>query len=140
MKYNEDRILQEALEYVASTYTGHYSGTDDVQLFDYWQSLGILTPVAIGTSMKYLARFGKKEGKNKKDLLKAMHYIVLAMYSEFYANEQFASDDGDDQSQENVLEQISKEGGVALSLEDLVLLLSDQELTNETQEGNANTQ
>ena len=32
--------------------------------------------------MKYLARYGKKQGANRKDLLKAMHYVVLALWSE----------------------------------------------------------
>jgi len=29
-----------------------------------------------------LCRFGKKDGRNRKDLLKAVHYIVLLMNSE----------------------------------------------------------
>ena len=33
-------------------------------------------------AIKYLARFGKKDGRNRKDLLKAVHYIVLLMDSE----------------------------------------------------------
>ena len=33
-------------------------------------------------AIKYLARYGKKNGKNRKDLLKAIHYIVLLMSSE----------------------------------------------------------
>ena len=33
-------------------------------------------------AIKYLARFGKKDGRNRKDLLKDVHYIVLLMDSE----------------------------------------------------------
>jgi hypothetical protein len=33
-------------------------------------------------AIKYLCRYGKKDGKNRKDLLKAIHYIVLLMSSE----------------------------------------------------------
>ena len=33
-------------------------------------------------AIKYLARFGKKNGRNRKDLLKAIHYIILLMSSE----------------------------------------------------------
>jgi hypothetical protein len=33
-------------------------------------------------AIKYLCRYGKKSGKNRKDLLKAIHYIVLLMSSE----------------------------------------------------------
>ena len=32
--------------------------------------------------LKYLCRYGKKNGQNRKDLLKAIHYIVLLMSSE----------------------------------------------------------
>lgn len=91
--YHEDEILQDAFSYIQSTYGQHYAGDRDIQLFDYWESLGILTPVAIGTAMKYLARFGKKEGANKKDLLKAIHYTVLALYSEFYSDQREKEDD-----------------------------------------------
>ena len=34
--------------------------------------------------MKYLWRYGKKDGNNKKDLMKALHYIVLAMHVDHY--------------------------------------------------------
>ena len=30
-----------------------------------------------GAAIKYLIRFGKKEGKNEKDLLKCLHYVIL---------------------------------------------------------------
>jgi len=33
-------------------------------------------------AIKYLCRYGKKDGKNRKDLLKAIHYIVLLLDSE----------------------------------------------------------
>ena len=33
-------------------------------------------------SIKYLCRYGKKNGHNRKDLLKTIHYIVLLMSSE----------------------------------------------------------
>jgi hypothetical protein len=33
-------------------------------------------------AIKYLARYGKKGGKNRKDLLKALHYAILLMYFE----------------------------------------------------------
>ena len=33
-------------------------------------------------AIKYLIRYGKKQGKNEKDLIKAIHYIVLLISSE----------------------------------------------------------
>ena len=31
--------------------------------------------------MKYAQRFGKKDGKNRKDLLKILHYTMIALYN-----------------------------------------------------------
>ena len=33
--------------------------------------------------MKYLFRFGKKNGKNRKDLLKCIHYVCLLYHYSF---------------------------------------------------------
>lgn len=80
-KYNEDKALQAIQQYVDGTYGQHYVGDGDVQTVDFWRSLGSLETTARDTAIKYLARYGKKDGKNRKDLLKAMHYIILMMYS-----------------------------------------------------------
>jgi hypothetical protein len=53
-----------------------------VQALDVYQARGTLTNTAIDNSIKYLMRYGKKDGLNQKDLLKAMHYIVIAMGNE----------------------------------------------------------
>lgn len=78
-KYNEDKVLKEVTEYIAGTYGGHYVGEDNVQALDIWKSLGTFDSSCRDTSIKYLMRFGKKEGKNRKDLLKALHYIILIL-------------------------------------------------------------
>jgi len=79
--YNEDKNLQLIREYIDSTYGQHYVGNKEIQTVDFWESLGSLETTARDTAIKYLARYGKKEGNNKKDLLKAIHYIILMMYS-----------------------------------------------------------
>ena len=48
---------------------------------DVWEALGTLEWTARDNALKYLLRYGKKDGKNKKDLLKAIHYIILMMYT-----------------------------------------------------------
>ena len=54
-RYNEGANLAELEQYVAATYGQHYGNDkDEVQLFDYWNSLGILGTVARATAMKYL--------------------------------------------------------------------------------------
>jgi len=80
-KYNEDINVAKFVDYINSTYDQHYVGDGDIQTVDFWQSLGSLETTARDTAIKYLARYGKKEGRNPKDLLKAVHYIILMMYA-----------------------------------------------------------
>jgi Protein of unknwon function (DUF3310) len=80
-KYNEDKNIDKILQYINSTYGQHYVGNGDIQTVDFWESLGSLETTSRDTAIKYLARYGKKGGKNEKDLLKAMHYIILMMYA-----------------------------------------------------------
>ena len=79
--YNEDVNMEKIQNYVNSTYNQHYVGNGQVQTIDFWLSLGSLETTARDTAIKYLARYGKKEGRNEKDLLKAIHYILLMMYA-----------------------------------------------------------
>ncbi len=77
-KYNEDKIIEECLKHIESTYKQHYVNDDGVQLMDLFFSNPYEGLIFCKTNaIKYLSRFGKKEGNNKKDLLKAVHYIVL---------------------------------------------------------------
>jgi len=80
-KYNEDVNIAKFVDYINSTYGQHYVGDGDIQTVDFWQSLGSLESTARDTAIKYLARYGKKEGRNPKDLLKALHYVILMMYA-----------------------------------------------------------
>ena len=83
MKYKEDQILDEIKKYIESTYTEHYSTTEDgFQVQDMLRHLGIDKDFCQANAIKYLARYGKKNGKNRKDLLKAVHYVILLMSSE----------------------------------------------------------
>ena len=82
MKYNEDKILKEIGEYIANTYGEHYSTTKEgMQVQDMLRHLDIDKDFCQANAIKYLCRFGKKDGKNRKDLYKAVHYIVLLLDS-----------------------------------------------------------
>ena len=82
-RYNEGEILKELTEYINKTYGEHYAA-DDFQIQDVFENIGIAEEFCRGAAIKYLIRFGKKNGKNSKDLLKCMHYIVLMFhYCEF---------------------------------------------------------
>ena len=76
-RYNEDEMLNEVLEYIKTTYQGHYVGKEEIQTTDVWHTLGSAMTTTRDTAIKYLMRYGKKGGHNRKDLLKAVHYIVL---------------------------------------------------------------
>jgi len=80
-KYNEAKYLRELADYVDGTYGEHYVA-GEIQVIDIWESMESLDTTARDTAIKYLCRYGKKQGKNRKDLLKAMHYIILMMYAE----------------------------------------------------------
>ena len=79
--YNEDVNIDLIKNYIDSTYGQHYVGNKEIQTVDFWESLGSLSTTSRDTAIKYLARYGKKSGYNKKDLLKAIHYIILMMYA-----------------------------------------------------------
>lgn len=85
-KYNEDKILNDLYEYLKSTYGEHYTTDteDSIQCFDAWIAMGDATPTFRNTGIKYLWRYGKKNGNNKKDLMKALHYIVLCLHNDHY--------------------------------------------------------
>ena len=77
-KYNEGRILRKVEEYLSSTYKGHYVGEESkVQTLDLIDSIGDAEAFCRSNAIKYLSRFGKKDGKNPKDLLKVIHYAIL---------------------------------------------------------------
>ena len=80
-RYSEDKFLKEVGDYVESTYAGHYVGGGQYQTVDIWNTLGSAATTCRDTAIKYLMRYGKKDGHNKKDLLKAVHYITCLLYT-----------------------------------------------------------
>ena len=83
MKYKEDKIINEIKSYVETTYTQHYSTTDEgFQVQDILRHLDINKDFCQANAIKYLCRYGKKNGYNRNDLLKAVHYIILLMSEE----------------------------------------------------------
>lgn len=83
-RYNEDELLKELEAYIESTYGQHYVGGDGsgLQIQDLFHSVGIAVPFCQANAIKYLARYGKKNGRNRADLLKALHYTILLLHFE----------------------------------------------------------
>lgn len=77
-KYEEDKTLKEVEQYLSSTYHSHYtSETSKTQTLDLIESIGDAEAFTRSNAIKYLSRFGKKNGKSKQDILKAIHYCIL---------------------------------------------------------------
>ena len=77
-KYSEDRILKELAEYIDKTYNAHYSH-NKFQATEFIMDSGHGEGFCIGNIIKYAQRFGKKDGKNEKDLYKVIHYAIILL-------------------------------------------------------------
>lgn len=87
-KYNEDKTLKAAEEYISSTYHQHYTSDESkVQVLDIIEAIGDGVPFCRDNLIKYSARFGKKNGFSKLDALKIIHYgILLYNFAGFHKN------------------------------------------------------
>ena len=79
-KYNEDKILKDVSEYVTKTYSEHYS-RNKFQATEFIMDNGHGEGFCIGNIMKYAQRYGKKSGYNRNDLMKIIHYTIMAIYN-----------------------------------------------------------
>ena len=83
-KYHEEEILKDIEEYVSNTYNGHYTGTKHefrkVQTIDLMAARDIAAQFCQANILKYGSRYGSKDGRNKKDLLKVIHYAMLLLH------------------------------------------------------------
>lgn len=81
-KYSEDEILAELKVYLNSTYKEHYGSSDGKKIqvtefiMDQCENFDFLK----GCAIKYVSRYGKKGGYNRKDLLKAVHYLIFMLH------------------------------------------------------------
>ena len=78
-KYDEDRLLSDIREYIDDTYDQHYSH-NNFQATEFIMDSGHGEGFCIGNIMKYAQRYGKKNGKDRNDLLKIIHYGMMALY------------------------------------------------------------
>ena len=83
-KYNEDKILKEVEDYVTGTYHGHYCGDQDgyadIQTIDLMAAKKLAAGFCQANILKYGSRYGDKDGRNKRDLLKVIHYAMLLLH------------------------------------------------------------
>ena len=79
-KYSEDKALAELSEYIDATYDEHYS-KNKFQATEFIIDGGHGEGFCIGNIMKYAQRYGKKNGYNRSDLLKVVHYGIMAIHN-----------------------------------------------------------
>ncbi len=78
-KYNEDQLVSDLKKYVDETYGEHYA-QNKVQTTEFVIDAGHGEGFTLGNIIKYTQRYGKKAGKNRADLLKVLHYGLMALY------------------------------------------------------------
>ena len=78
-KFHEDIILKVAKGYIDNTYKEHYAN-GKYQATDLIVDAGHGEGFCMGNIMKYAMRYGKKDGRNQIDLLKLIHYAIIAYY------------------------------------------------------------
>ena len=76
-KFNEDKHLIEIKEYIDSTYGKHYA-KGNFQATEIIMDAEHGRGFCLGNIIKYAIRFDKK-GDSRVDLLKIIHYAILAM-------------------------------------------------------------
>jgi hypothetical protein len=83
-KYNEEKIFKDVEDYVLSTYHGHYCGDEDgyadIQTIDLMAAKKLAAGFCQANILKYGSRYGDKDGRNKRDLLKVIHYAMLLLH------------------------------------------------------------
>ena len=83
-KYHEKEIFADLEHYISSTYNGHYTGSSheyrNVQTLDLMAAQDIASGFCQANILKYGSRYGSKDGKNKRDLMKVIHYAMLLLH------------------------------------------------------------
>jgi len=85
--FDENKYLQEITSYINKTYSQHYS-QGKYQATDTIIDAGWGEGFCLGNIIKYCKRYGKKDGNNKADLLKIIHYAIIQLYIHDTANKE----------------------------------------------------
>jgi len=78
-KFDEDGALDELRDYIDGTYSGHYA-TDKYQATDIIIDSGFGEGFCMGNIIKYCKRYGRKNGKNRDDIMKILHYAIIMLH------------------------------------------------------------
>ncbi len=81
-RFSEDRVLREIKEWIDGTYSKHYS-MNKIQSTEFVADAGHGEGFCIGNIIKYAQRYGKKNGYNREDVLKIIHYAIILLGIEY---------------------------------------------------------
>tara|TARA_B100001057_G_scaffold497713_1_gene602610 strand:- start:1005 stop:1295 length:291 start_codon:yes stop_codon:yes gene_type:complete len=79
-KFNEKNLIDDLQSYIDKTYDGHYS-KNKFQSTEFIIDCGHGMGFALGNCLKYAQRYGKKDGKNRADIMKILHYALIALHT-----------------------------------------------------------
>jgi hypothetical protein len=71
--------MQQLQAYVDSTYGEHYA-QGKIQTTEFIIDCGDGIPHTRSNIIKYSQRYGRKGGRNRKDILKILHYALIMLY------------------------------------------------------------
>ena len=77
-KFNEKNTIEQIKRYVDKTYEQHYAAGKQ-QATEMVIDAGHGDGFCMGNIIKYAKRYGNKDGHNKKDLLKILHYGIIML-------------------------------------------------------------
>ena len=83
-KFNENKIVNDVMDYINKTYESHYAQTKNYQATEIIIDQGHGTGFCMGNILKYAQRYGKKQGRNKDDLMKVIHYAIIQLSQDHY--------------------------------------------------------
>ena len=105
-KYHEEEILKDIEEYVSRTYQGLYTGNSyefrNVQTIDLMAAKELASGFCQANILKYGSRYGNKDGRNTKDLMKVIHYAMLLLHFDGHYGEPSMSKGNIDQIDHNM--------------------------------------
>ena len=82
-KFSEAEILFDVQSYIDDTYSSHYAQAPK-QATELIIENGHGEGFCIGNIIKYAQRYGKKDGHNKNDLMKVIHYAIIQLSQDHY--------------------------------------------------------
>jgi hypothetical protein len=84
-KFKEREALLILKNHILGTYDQHYS-MNKIQATEFIFDAGHGESFCLGNIIKYAQRYGKKNGKNREDILKILHYAIMLLGNDIDKN------------------------------------------------------